>query len=74
MRIVRPLRDVLDDEVLLYRDLQAPELLGHTACVSLESAQQSAGTMDDVSAAFVQRIHDLGQGRVGWQDAPGIAA
>ncbi len=26
------------------------------------------------AAAFVQRINDLGQGRVGWQDAPGIAA
>jgi uncharacterized YigZ family protein len=26
------------------------------------------------AAAFVQRINDQGQGRVGWQDAPGIAA
>ena len=26
------------------------------------------------AAAFVQRIIDQGQGRVGWQDAPGIAA
>jgi len=26
------------------------------------------------AAAFVQRINDLGQGRVGWQDSPGIAA
>ena len=25
------------------------------------------------AAAFVQRINDQGQGRVGWQDAPGIA-
>jgi uncharacterized YigZ family protein len=60
-------------EGLLRREIEAAhaELLEvqHASLVTLHLRLPEAQT-----AAFVRRINDLGQGRVGWQDAPGIAA
>ena len=60
-------------EGLLRREIAAAnaELLEvqHASLVTLHLRLPEAQT-----AAFVQRINDQGQGRVGWQDAPGIAA
>jgi uncharacterized YigZ family protein len=60
-------------EGLLRREIEAAhaELLEvqHGQLVTLHLRLPAAQ-----AAAFVQRINDQGQGRVGWQDAPGIAA
>ena len=60
-------------EGLLRREIDAAhaELLEvqHASLVTLHLRLPEAQ-----AAAFVQRINDQGQGRVGWQDAPGIAA
>lgn len=60
-------------EGLLRREIDAAhaELLEvrHSQLVTLHLRLPAAQ-----AAAFVQRINDQGQGRVGWQDAPGIAA
>ncbi len=60
-------------EGLLRREIEAAhaELLEvqHASLVTLHLRLPEAQ-----AAAFVQRINDQGQGRVGWQDAPGIAA
>ena len=60
-------------EGLLRREIEAAhaELLEvqHAGLVTLHLRLPEAQ-----AAAFVQRINDQGQGRVGWQDAPGIAA
>lgn len=57
-------------EGLLRREIEAAhaELLEvqHASLVTLHLRLPEAQT-----AAFVQRINDQGQGRVGWQDAPG---
>jgi uncharacterized YigZ family protein len=59
-------------EGLLRREIEAAhaELLEvqHGTLVTLHLRLPEAQ-----AAAFVQRINDQGQGRVGWQDAPGIA-
>ena len=60
-------------EGLLRREIEAAgaQLLDvqHASLVTLQLRLPAAQ-----ADAFVQRINDQGQGRVGWQDAPGIAA
>lgn len=57
-------------EGLLRREIDATgaELLQvqHCTVVTLQLRLPEAQ-----AAAFVQRINDIGQGRVGWEDAPG---